>query len=144
MRGFGSLLVIAFVLAVLPVIGLETKLAVDASLTSKSMIEWQAAKNTRDDIIRTFSEVARMCKKSKNEKMCAVYLREWESYWAKKGYTIVFGGIGYTSGLPEVVKEANPDLSNGILRPTENISSFGVLVEGHGQRVLIQRGDWGD
>ncbi len=143
MRGFTLLIVLVFVVATIPILAMETKLVSKTGEVESRLIENQKLVNIQDDIIRTFKEVMVKCKEAKDPRICAVYFEDWKMYWSGKGFNIVSGKLRDRAGRIVVTKTGSPHLSpRGVLRPSENMTDFGILVEKGNLQVVINRGVW--
>ncbi len=143
MKGFAVLVLALLVSGILPLVALETKLVSETGRANSRLIENQRIINTQDDILRTFLEVVRECKSNKEK--CPLYLEEWVGYWESKGFTVESGEIRSVSGIPTVTRYSKPSISRlGILRPSSNITDFGILVRKENITVVINGGDWGE
>ncbi len=140
MKGFSFLVVMVFVLSVVPLLSIEYNDIKSTNKLQDELIKAQSAKNIQEDIIRTLSEVSRECTKS--EGMCDAYLLEWMDYWRSKGFKISYGEIKMYRGTPVVVSESKPSLYSGVLRPTTNVSNYGIILKGDGYVYLVPRGDY--
>ncbi len=143
MKGFTLLIVLVFVVATIPILAMETKLVSKTGEVENRLLENQKLVNIQDDIIRTFKEVMAKCKEAKDPEICAAYFGEWKMYWTSKGFSIVSGKLIEKAGKIMVTKTDSPHLSTrGVLRPSENTTDFGILVEKGNLQVVINRGVW--
>ena len=139
MRGTSFLLVIVFLSGIFPILVLDAKIQRISDTTNIKLVQIQSIKNTQADIIRTFSEMAHECKKSKSKEICALYLAKWTDYWKSKGFKVISGELNRYN----VVIQSNPVLfPDGMLAPSTNITNFGIVVNSKKVQVVIRGGNW--
>ncbi len=140
MKGFSVIVVLIFLLAIIPILSVEGSLVKKSGELQTRFITLQEYKNTQEDILRTFSELAEECSKTKDKRLCELYLSEWMKYWASKGFNIEYGELADDF---HVIKTVKPSLLGGVLRPDGNVTQFGIVLKKGTQRIVIRRGDWG-
>ena len=142
MRGFSFIIVMIFILSTIPVLALQYKTAEKANRLQDEFVRAQSIKNTQEDIVRTLSEVAKECERAKDEKLCGVYFKEWETYWGSRDFEIVSGEITYKGNIPHIVRKVKPVFYKGVLRPDGNVSNFGIILKRGRNIFVLPRGDY--